>query len=158
MSFSDSPSGVAMIAGTTLVVVASAIAWRRRSSQRTKAGKSEAENVTVSSQAPSADQQETDNARADSSGGPACAWEERRQRGIPAASSHVKQDAAASKPFGSSYYYAHNSTRSKGGYADGLRMEDYTMNGPRLLSRGGKPVDTTTATARIEPSSPTATP
>ena len=70
-----------------------------------------------------------------------CAWEERRLRGIAAASSHEKKDAGTEKPFGSSYYYAHNSTRATGGYKDGLRMEDYTMNGPRLLSRGGKPVD-----------------
>jgi len=70
-----------------------------------------------------------------------CAWEERRLRGIAAASSHEKKDASTEKPFGSSYYYAHNSTRATGGYKDGLRMEDYTMNGPRLLSRGGKAVD-----------------
>jgi len=70
-----------------------------------------------------------------------CAWEERRLRGIAAASSHEKKDAGTEKPFGSSYYYAHNSTRATGGYKDGLRMEDYTMNGPRLLSRGGKPVN-----------------
>jgi len=41
------------------------------------------------------------------------------------------------KPFRSSYYYAHNSARSNGGYKDGLRAEDYVMNGPRLLSRNG---------------------
>jgi hypothetical protein len=44
------------------------------------------------------------------------------------------------KPFGSSYYYAHNNPNAKGGYKDGLKMEDYTMNGPRLLTKGGKPV------------------
>lgn len=41
------------------------------------------------------------------------------------------------KPFGSSYYYAHNSSNARGGYQDGLRAEDYTMNGPKLLSKGG---------------------
>lgn len=68
------------------------------------------------------------------------AWEERRRRGILAASSHVKRDAKMEMPFGSSYYYAHNNSKANGGYKDGLRMEDYTMNGPRLLSRGGKPI------------------
>lgn len=64
-------------------------------------------------------------------------WEERRRRGIPAASLHVKKDTESEKPFGSSYYYAHNSSKTTGGYKDGLRMEDFTMNGPRLLSRTG---------------------
>lgn len=44
------------------------------------------------------------------------------------------------KPFGSKYYYAHNNPDATGGYKDGLRMQDYTMNGPRLLQKGGKPV------------------
>lgn len=47
-----------------------------------------------------------------------------------------KKDSS-DRPFGSSYYYAHNNSNSKGGYADGLRAEDYVMNGPRLLSKGG---------------------
>jgi len=45
------------------------------------------------------------------------------------------------KPFGSKYYYAHNNPNTTGGYKDGLRMEDYTMNGPRLLSKGGEKLD-----------------
>lgn len=44
------------------------------------------------------------------------------------------------KPFESSYYYAHNSSRQTGGYTDGLKLEDYKMNGPRLLSKSGVPV------------------
>jgi hypothetical protein len=68
-------------------------------------------------------------------------WEERRRRGIAAASLHEKKDADSKKPFGSSYYYAHNSSKTTGGYKDGLRMEDYTMNGPRLLSRNGESVE-----------------
>ena len=44
------------------------------------------------------------------------------------------------KPFGSKYYYAHNDPKTTGGYKDGLRMEDYRMNGPRLLSRNGTSV------------------
>eukprot|EP00980_Cylindrotheca_fusiformis_P005253 scaffold1120_cov127-Cylindrotheca_fusiformis.AAC.15 len=46
------------------------------------------------------------------------------------------------KPFGSKYYYAHNNPNAIGGYKDGLKMEDYVMNGPRLLKKGGKPVET----------------
>jgi hypothetical protein len=68
-------------------------------------------------------------------------WEERRRRGIAAASLHEKKDADSKKPFGSSYYYAHNSSKTTGGYKDGLRMEDFTMNGPRLLSRNGESVE-----------------
>jgi hypothetical protein len=44
------------------------------------------------------------------------------------------------KPFGSKYYYAHNNPNATGGYKDGLKLEDYQMNGPRLLSKGGLPV------------------
>lgn len=70
-------------------------------------------------------------------------WEQRRQKGIlpnSSSSSNTKNcsNPSESKPFSSSYYYAHNN--SKGGYVDGLKMEDYTMNGPRLLSKGGKPI------------------
>ena len=52
-----------------------------------------------------------------------------------------KKHNSSDRPFGSSYYYAHNNSNSKGGYADGLRAEDYVMNGPRLLSKGGVRVD-----------------
>jgi hypothetical protein len=45
------------------------------------------------------------------------------------------------KPFGSKYYYAHNNPNATGGYKDGLKTEDYRMNGPRLLSRNGSSVD-----------------
>ncbi|KAL3945552.1 MAG: hypothetical protein SGBAC_000376 [Bacillariaceae sp.] len=44
-------------------------------------------------------------------------------------------------PFESKYYYAHNNPNATGGYKDGLKMEDYVMNGPRLLSKGGKTVE-----------------
>ena len=44
------------------------------------------------------------------------------------------------KPFESSYYYAHNSSRVSGGYTDGLTIDDYEMNGPRLLSRNNLPI------------------
>ena len=56
------------------------------------------------------------------------------------------------KGFGSKYYYAHNDSNATGGYKDGLKMEDYRMNGPRLLSRNGLSVqdETATATATID--------
>ena len=73
--------------------------------------------------------------------GAQCVWEERRRKGIKLSSSNQRATVGDDKPFGSSYYYAHNNQNTKGGYQDGLRMEDYTMNQPRLLSRGGKPVD-----------------
>jgi hypothetical protein len=42
--------------------------------------------------------------------------------------------------YNSTYYYAHNKYKRGGGYSDGLEAEDYTMNGPRLLSKNGIPV------------------
>ena len=57
--------------------------------------------------------------------------------------SNIKKSKAAyvEKPFGSKYYYAHNDSNTTGGYKDGLKMEDYRMNGPRLLSVNGLTVD-----------------
>lgn len=54
--------------------------------------------------------------------------------------SREKVAHSKAKKFSSSYYYAHNNPNATGGYKDGLKMEDYTMNQPRLLSKGGKPV------------------
>lgn len=52
-----------------------------------------------------------------------------------------KADDTSSKQFHkSTYYYAHNQHTSGGGYADGLKAEDFVMNGPRLLSKNGVPV------------------
>jgi hypothetical protein len=62
-------------------------------------------------------------------------WEERRRNGT--LSSNSGKTNPGNKPFGSSYYYAHNNPNATGGYKDGLRMEDFTMNQPRLLSKGG---------------------
>ena len=73
-------------------------------------------------------------------------WEERRRRGIEPTNPSSKKDHYAGKPFGSSYYFAHNSANAKGGYKDGLRMEDFTMNGPRLLSKSGLAVTTSSTT------------
>mmetsp|Transcript_24864 Transcript_24864/g.51594 ORF Transcript_24864/g.51594 Transcript_24864/m.51594 type:complete len:435 (+) Transcript_24864:22-1326(+) len=58
-----------------------------------------------------------------------------------ATSSKKSKQETTERPFGSSYYYAHNNPNSKGGYKDGLRAEDYVMNGPRLLSKGGVRMD-----------------
>jgi hypothetical protein len=74
-------------------------------------------------------------------------WQERLERGVTSSktSTAVKRtnthaSSSEEKPFQSSYYYAHNNPSAKGGYKDGLRMEDYTMNQPRLLSRNGSRV------------------
>jgi hypothetical protein len=67
-------------------------------------------------------------------------WAERQRRGIGPAQPGARspgEPGPGDKPFGSKYYYAHNNPSSTGGYKDGLRMEDYTMNGPRLLARNG---------------------
>ena len=50
------------------------------------------------------------------------------------------KEAYTGKAFGSKYYYAHNDSNTTGGYKDGLKMEDYRMNGPRLLSVNGQSV------------------
>ena len=63
-------------------------------------------------------------------------WDERQRNGSSEADKIQRTDSEG-KPFGSSYYYAHNNLRKTGGYTDGLRMEDYQMGAPRLLSKGG---------------------
>ena len=68
-------------------------------------------------------------------------WNASRNKTSSVSTSDKKKNGYVDKPFGSSYYYAHNSSSTTGGYKDGLRMEDYVMNGPRLLSRNGKTVD-----------------
>lgn len=85
-------------------------------------------------------------------------WAERRQRGIMPASMDRKGGVETDKPFKSSYYYAHNNPDTTGGYKDGLRMEDYAMNGPRLLSKGGKKmtVDKASGTSSTSNSIPSA--
>jgi hypothetical protein len=60
-----------------------------------------------------------------------------KQKSLATGGGGGRNKDASDRPFGSFYYYAHNNENSKGGYADGLRAEDYVMNGPRLLSRGG---------------------
>jgi hypothetical protein len=59
-------------------------------------------------------------------------WQAGRSQGIL-----KKEKSYNNKPFGSKYYYAHNNPTAIGGYKDGLKMEDYRMNGPRLLSKNG---------------------
>lgn len=85
-------------------------------------------------------------------------WSERRKRGVTAAASSTNRSSSKDndKPFGSSYYYAHNNPNATGGYKDGLAMEDYTMNGPRLLSKSSGvvtsvPASTETSTDASEP-------
>ena len=79
-------------------------------------------------------------------------WAERRKRGILPASLNHKAGVGTGKPFSSSYYFAHNNPNTSGGYKDGLRMEDFTMNEPRLLSKGGKPIVQATTTMPVNSS------
>ena len=58
--------------------------------------------------------------------------------------------ACSDRPFESSYYFAHNKHSGGGGYTDGLKASDYVMNKPRLLSKGGVPVETTDNSAEDE--------
>lgn len=60
-------------------------------------------------------------------------WEAGKSFGSP-----KKEINHKDKPFGSKYYYAHNNPNATGGYKDGLKMEDFRMNGPRLLSKNGQ--------------------
>ena len=53
--------------------------------------------------------------------------------------------AGSDRPFESSYYFAHNKHSTGGGYKDGLKAEDYVMNGPKLLSKGGVRVEAETS-------------
>eukprot|EP00558_Chaetoceros_sp_UNC1202_P006870 CAMPEP_0197237078 /NCGR_PEP_ID=MMETSP1429-20130617/4010_1 /TAXON_ID=49237 /ORGANISM="Chaetoceros sp., Strain UNC1202" /LENGTH=335 /DNA_ID=CAMNT_0042696005 /DNA_START=79 /DNA_END=1086 /DNA_ORIENTATION=+ len=55
----------------------------------------------------------------------------------PATATNGSSGGADEKPFKSSYYYAHNQLKKSGGYKDGLKAEDYQMNAPKLLSKGG---------------------
>lgn len=59
----------------------------------------------------------------------------------PVSSNGGAKAGGTDRPFESSYYFAHNKHSSGGGYKDGLRAEDYVMNGPKLLSKGGVRVE-----------------
>jgi len=60
-----------------------------------------------------------------------------KQKPIATGNGSGSKQTSSEKPFESSYYFAHNKHSTGGGYKDGLRAEDYVMNGPRLLSKGG---------------------
>lgn len=62
------------------------------------------------------------------------------------------------KPFDSSYYFAHNNSKSQSRYNDGLKPEDYVMNGPRLLSKGGVSVGAPTEAEQVSSSTETGGP
>ena len=59
----------------------------------------------------------------------------------PVSSNGGAKAVGSDRPFESSYYFAHNKHSTGGGYKDGLRAEDYVMNGPKLLSKGGVRVE-----------------
>ena len=86
-------------------------------------------------------------------------WEERRLNGTYGNSAGTRKTDKDGKPFGSSYYYAHNNPNATGGYKDGLGLEDYQMETPRLLSKNGVPVSAdTTTTTTTTPAKPTPAP
>jgi hypothetical protein len=85
--------------------------------------------------------------RVDSQGSLKDIFEERRRTGN--LSSRGKAESS-DRPFGSTYYYAHNNPNATGGYKDGLRMEDYTMNQPRLLSKGSVPPESSKTNVGFE--------
>ncbi|KAL9180344.1 hypothetical protein ACHAXT_008314 [Thalassiosira profunda] len=64
-----------------------------------------------------------------------------KQKPIVHGNGSGRKQASADRPFESSYYFAHNQHSTGGGYKDGLRAEDYVMNGPKLLSKGGVRVE-----------------
>eukprot|EP00592_Proboscia_alata_P019876 CAMPEP_0194417278 /NCGR_PEP_ID=MMETSP0176-20130528/16334_1 /TAXON_ID=216777 /ORGANISM="Proboscia alata, Strain PI-D3" /LENGTH=364 /DNA_ID=CAMNT_0039223057 /DNA_START=91 /DNA_END=1185 /DNA_ORIENTATION=+ len=69
-----------------------------------------------------------------------------RENGTQTTNTSSKTGKNEERPFESSYYYAHNGLKGGGGYSDGLKTEDYTMNQPRLLSKGKNPPNPTKAT------------
>jgi hypothetical protein len=108
-----------------------------------KANKKTDKSSSASSSASSFAKRKDSSSTSNSTSNKDDVWEERRRTGIVPPSTSTSKTTSikhGDKPFGSSYYYAHNNSNAKGGYSDGLRMEDYTMNGPRLLSKGGNPV------------------
>ncbi|KAL7500147.1 hypothetical protein ACHAWT_008630 [Skeletonema menzelii] len=70
----------------------------------------------------------------------------------PISSNGGANAAGPDRPFESSYYFAHNKHSTGGGYKDGLRAEDYVMNGPKLLSKGGVRVDDEKSTSAADES------
>ncbi|KAL7548148.1 hypothetical protein ACHAWF_011452 [Thalassiosira exigua] len=64
-----------------------------------------------------------------------------KQKPISTGNGSSGKQKSSDRPFESSYYFAHNKHSTGGGYKDGLRAEDYVMNGPRLLSKGGVQVN-----------------
>lgn len=131
------------LAGLSALVYFRTLSRRQdeRSQQSTTTAGTRQSNNELSSSSTEKRSSQNSSTAAKGSAHPRDVWEERRQRGIVAASSHGSKGASTEKPFSSSYYYAHNNSNAAGGYKDGLTMEDFTMNGPRLLSRGGKPVE-----------------
>jgi hypothetical protein len=145
-SFISVYAGIASVILAVIAVVAylfrdSSHSSRQQSGQSVS-GKSKSKQSVSSST--SSDSKNSDVSVAHKSNNP---WQERLERGVTSSNTstvvkRIKNDVSSSeeKPFQSSYYYAHNNPSAKGGYKDGLRMEDYTMNQPRLLSRNGSRV------------------
>jgi len=110
----------------------------KKDPKRGEAKKGDGASSTTRNDAPASSSAAANANSSDDDG--VCVWAERQKKGVAPASLHRRAGAGESKPYGSQYYYAHNNPNAIGGYSDGLRMEDFQMNKPRLLSRGGAPV------------------
>jgi hypothetical protein len=120
---------------TTTLVVSTLVVMKRRNNKQVDTYPSDTKKQSIKDSI-----EMTKSHRMDSSATHQDVWADRAKKGISPASLNTKQGAGEARPFGSSYYFAHNNPKSTGGYKDGLRMEDYTMNQPRLLRRGNTSV------------------
>lgn len=120
---------------STLMFIAACVYWL---SKRSKPSEEQLQNVVVDE--PKKEREVRNNSESNSG--------EKKLRNVfsvkqnpPISSNGGAKAAGSDRPFESSYYFAHNKHSTGGGYKDGLRAEDYVMNGPKLLSKGGVRVD-----------------
>ncbi len=141
----DDTSTLVPLIGTYTILIASGIYWfyfrkeKLNDDSQTKQSSLSSTSTSTSSTTKPKQQQQTSQTSQTSQQRLKNVWDAPRNQ-----TSQQKTTHSNDKPFGSSYYYAHNNPNAKGGYKDGLKMEDYTMNGPRLLAKGGTPVTITT--------------
>lgn len=118
---------------STLMFIAACVFWLSKRSRDSK---------------PSEEQQQVDEPKKESQVLSSESKSETKLRNVfsvkqkpPVSSNGGAKAAGSDRPFESSYYFAHNKHSTGGGYKDGLRAEDYVMNGPKLLSKGGVRVE-----------------
>ena len=130
---------------STLMFIAACVYWLSKRSRGSKPSEEPLQNVVEP-------KKERDVlSSSESSGG------EKKLRNVfsvkqnpPISSNGGTKAAGSDRPFESSYYFAHNKHSTGGGYKDGLRAEDYVMNGPKLLSKGGVRVDDEKSTSAAQ--------